>query len=145
MDCSASLIAHYTIIQHSLMQHWVIIVHQCFKELLLIKKVCIGVAILGMLLIMGNGISASGKDELFGILFGLVAAAFYAALMLLNSCFRILFCYLPSSAVWLISPPDARFPRESRTSAPINLKSFRFKNNNLYEKSQKKSCHIGSF
>ncbi|MGG3480777.1 DMT family transporter [Peribacillus frigoritolerans] len=55
------------------------------KELLPIKKiVCIGVAILGMLLIIGNGISASGKDDLLGILFGLVAAAFYAALMLLN-------------------------------------------------------------
>ncbi|TKG98814.1 DMT family transporter [Peribacillus simplex] len=55
------------------------------KEHLPIKKiVCIGVAILGMLLIIGNGISASGKDDLLGILFGLVAAAFYAALMLLN-------------------------------------------------------------
>ncbi|MEF2098096.1 DMT family transporter [Bacillus sp. CFBP9009] len=55
------------------------------KELLPIKKiVCIGVAILGMLLIIGNGIRASGKDDLLGILFGLVAAAFYAALMLLN-------------------------------------------------------------
>ncbi|MFJ8071875.1 DMT family transporter [Peribacillus sp. NPDC096447] len=56
------------------------------KELLPIKKiVCIGVAILGMLLIIGNGIGASsGKDDLLGILFGLVAAAFYAALMLLN-------------------------------------------------------------
>ncbi|MCK1985763.1 MULTISPECIES: DMT family transporter [Peribacillus] len=55
------------------------------KELLPIKKIaCIGVAILGMLLIIGNGISASGKDDLLGILFGLVAAAFYAALMLLN-------------------------------------------------------------
>ncbi|MDP1421530.1 DMT family transporter [Peribacillus simplex] len=59
------------------------------KELLPIKKiVCIGVAILGMLLIIGNGISASGKDDLFGILFGLVAAAFYAALMLLNKFIR---------------------------------------------------------
>ncbi|CAH0174441.1 hypothetical protein SRABI96_01277 [Peribacillus sp. Bi96] len=55
------------------------------KEQLPIKKiVCIGVAILGMLLIVGNGISASGKGDLLGILFGLVAAAFYAALMLLN-------------------------------------------------------------
>ncbi|PEJ52369.1 EamA family transporter [Bacillus sp. AFS002410] len=55
------------------------------KEQLSIKKViCIGVAIIGMLLIVGNGISASGKDDLLGIIFGLVAAAFYAALMLLN-------------------------------------------------------------
>ncbi|MFP3124631.1 DMT family transporter [Ectobacillus funiculus] len=55
------------------------------NEQLPIKKiVCIGVAILGMLLIVGNGISASGKGDLLGIFFGLVAAAFYAALMLLN-------------------------------------------------------------
>lgn len=55
------------------------------KEQLPIKKiVCIGVAILGMLLIVGNGISASGKGDLLGIFFGLVAAAFYASLMLLN-------------------------------------------------------------
>ncbi|MBU8880148.1 DMT family transporter [Bacillus sp. FJAT-29790] len=55
------------------------------KEQLPIKKiVCIGVAILGMLLIVGNGISTSGKGDLLGIFFGLVAAVFYAALMLLN-------------------------------------------------------------
>ncbi|WP_411801225.1 DMT family transporter [Bacillus atrophaeus] len=55
------------------------------KEQLSAKKiVCIGVAIIGMLLIVGNGISASGTDDLLGIFFGLVAAAFYAALMLLN-------------------------------------------------------------
>ncbi|KAB2328353.1 EamA family transporter [Cytobacillus depressus] len=55
------------------------------KEQLPIKKiVCIGVAILGMLLIVGNGLSASGKSDLLGIFFGLIAAAFYAALMLLN-------------------------------------------------------------
>ncbi|MCY9374840.1 DMT family transporter [Bacillus sp. T17B1] len=55
------------------------------KEQLPIKKlVCIGVAIIGMLLIVGNGISASGTEDLLGIFFGLVAAACYAALMLLN-------------------------------------------------------------
>ncbi|MGF9601123.1 EamA family transporter [Bacillus subtilis] len=55
------------------------------KEQLPIKKmVCIGVAIIGMLLIVGNGISASGTEDLLGIFFGLGAAAFYAALMLLN-------------------------------------------------------------
>jgi drug/metabolite transporter (DMT)-like permease len=55
------------------------------KEQLPIKKiVCIGVAILGMLLIVGNGISTAGKGNLLGIFFGLVAPAFYAALMLLN-------------------------------------------------------------
>ncbi|MEC1738304.1 DMT family transporter [Bacillus mojavensis] len=55
------------------------------KEELSVKKmVCIGVAIIGMVLIVGNGISASGTDDLLGIFFGLVAAACYAALMLLN-------------------------------------------------------------
>jgi len=55
------------------------------KEKLSIKKlVCIGVALLGMLLIVGNGLSTSGQADLLGIFFGLVAAAFYAALMLLN-------------------------------------------------------------
>jgi len=55
------------------------------NEQLPIKKiVCIGVAILGMLLIVGNGIRASEKGDLLGIFFGLIAAAFYAALMLLN-------------------------------------------------------------
>lgn len=55
------------------------------NEQLSIKKiVCIGVAIVGMLLIVGNGISAFGKGDLLGIFFGLVAASFYAALMLLN-------------------------------------------------------------
>ena len=59
------------------------------KEQLPIKKiVCIGVAVLGMLLIVGNGLSASGKGDLVGIFFGLVAAAFYAALMLLNKFIR---------------------------------------------------------
>jgi drug/metabolite transporter (DMT)-like permease len=37
-----------------------------------------------MLLIVGKGISASGKGDVLGVFFGLVAAAFYAALMLLN-------------------------------------------------------------
>jgi RarD protein len=55
------------------------------KEQLPLKKiVCIGIAILGMLLIVVNGISASGKGDVLGVFFGLVAAAFYAALMLLN-------------------------------------------------------------
>ncbi|MEC1751700.1 DMT family transporter [Bacillus mojavensis] len=55
------------------------------REQLSVKKiVCIGVAIIGMVLIVGNGISASGTDDLLGIFFGLVAAACYTALMLLN-------------------------------------------------------------
>lgn len=55
------------------------------KEPLTIKKiVCIGGSLVGMLLIVGNGLNASGKNDLLGIFFGLVAAAFYAALLLLN-------------------------------------------------------------
>ncbi|MEH7416988.1 DMT family transporter [Neobacillus drentensis] len=55
------------------------------KEQLPIKKlICIVIAVIGMMFIVGNGISASGKDDVLGIILGLVAAAFYAALMLLN-------------------------------------------------------------
>ncbi|MCY8725672.1 EamA family transporter [Bacillus inaquosorum] len=55
------------------------------KEKLSFKKViCIFVAVSGMMFIVGNGVSASGRDDLIGIILGLIAAAFYAALMLLN-------------------------------------------------------------
>ncbi|EKN70429.1 hypothetical protein BABA_05266 [Neobacillus bataviensis LMG 21833] len=55
------------------------------REQLSIKKmVCIGVAIIGMLLIVGEGVRASSSDDLLGLSFGLIAAAFYAALLLLN-------------------------------------------------------------
>ncbi|WHX64930.1 DMT family transporter [Peribacillus frigoritolerans] len=55
------------------------------REQLSIKKiVCIGVAIIGMLMIVGEGVSASKSDDLLGLSFGLIAAAFYAALLLLN-------------------------------------------------------------
>lgn len=55
------------------------------REPLSIKKmVCIGVAIIGMLMILGEGVSASGSENLLGLTFGLIAAAFYAALLLLN-------------------------------------------------------------
>ncbi|MCY7782767.1 MULTISPECIES: EamA family transporter [unclassified Bacillus (in: firmicutes)] len=55
------------------------------KEKLSFKKViCIFVAVLGMMFIVGNGVSASGREDLIGIILGLIAAAFYAALMLLN-------------------------------------------------------------
>ena len=56
------------------------------KEKLSAKKIiCIGVAMLGMLFIVGNsGVSTSGLDDLLGIGYGLMAAAFYALLMLLN-------------------------------------------------------------
>ncbi|MCY8939309.1 DMT family transporter [Peribacillus frigoritolerans] len=55
------------------------------REQLSIKKiVCIGVAIIGLLMIVGEGVSASKSDDLLGLSFGLIAAAFYAALLLLN-------------------------------------------------------------
>lgn len=56
------------------------------KEKLSTKKIiCIGVAMLGMLLIVGNGgVSTSGLNDLLGIGYGLMAAGFYASLMLLN-------------------------------------------------------------
>jgi RarD protein len=55
------------------------------REHLSIKKiVCIGVAIIGMLMIVGEGVSASRSDDILGLSFGLIAAAFYAALLLLN-------------------------------------------------------------
>ena len=56
------------------------------KEKLSAKKIItIGVAMLGMVFIVGNsGVSTSGWEHLIGIGYGLMAAAFYAALMLLN-------------------------------------------------------------
>ena len=56
------------------------------KEKLSAKKIItIGVAMLGMVFIVGNsGVSTSGWEHLIGIGYGLMAAGFYAALMLLN-------------------------------------------------------------
>ncbi|MFJ5764401.1 DMT family transporter [Lysinibacillus sp. NPDC093210] len=55
------------------------------KEQLSFKKVvCIIVAIMGLLLIVGEGLSASKTDDLLGLFYGLIAAAFYATLLLLN-------------------------------------------------------------
>ncbi|KGR76380.1 DMT family transporter [Ureibacillus sinduriensis] len=55
------------------------------REQLSIKKmVCIGIAIIGMLMIVGEGVSASKSNDILGLSFGLIAAAFYAALLLLN-------------------------------------------------------------
>lgn len=55
------------------------------KEHLSIQKiVCIVVALLGLILIVGEGISASKKDDILGLSYGLIAAAFYATLLLLN-------------------------------------------------------------
>ncbi len=55
------------------------------REQLSIKKmVCIGVAIIGMCMIVGEGMSASESHDILGLSFGLIAAAFYAALLILN-------------------------------------------------------------
>lgn len=55
------------------------------REHLSIKKIgCVVVAIIGMVLIVGEGVSTSDSDDLLGLIFGLIAAAFYAALLLLN-------------------------------------------------------------
>lgn len=55
------------------------------REQLSIKKiVCIGVAVIGMVMIVGEGVSASSSDDILGLSFGLIAAAFYASLLLLN-------------------------------------------------------------
>ncbi|WP_458355152.1 DMT family transporter [Peribacillus frigoritolerans] len=55
------------------------------REQLSIKKiVCICVAIISMLMIVGEGLSASSSDDILGLSFGIIAAAFYAALLFLN-------------------------------------------------------------
>lgn len=55
------------------------------KETLSLKKViCIFVAITGLVLIVAEGISASRTNDIIGFSYGLVAAAFYAFLLLLN-------------------------------------------------------------
>jgi drug/metabolite transporter (DMT)-like permease len=55
------------------------------REPLSIKKMgCIGAAIIGILLIVGEGVSASKSEDILGLSYGLVAAAFYATLLLLN-------------------------------------------------------------
>ncbi|MEK5147183.1 DMT family transporter [Psychrobacillus sp. FSL K6-4615] len=56
------------------------------KEKLSVKKIiCIAVAMLGMLFIVGNGgVNTSGLNDLIGIGYGLMAAVLYASLMLLN-------------------------------------------------------------
>lgn len=55
------------------------------REQLSIKKIgCIITAIIGILLIAGEGVSASKSEDILGLSYGLIAAAFYATLMLLN-------------------------------------------------------------
>lgn len=55
------------------------------KEPLSIRKIaCVTVAVIGLVFIVGDGLSASKTDDLLGLFYGLIAAAFYAALLLLN-------------------------------------------------------------
>lgn len=55
------------------------------KEQLSFKKIiCIIIAIMGLVLIVGEGVSASNTNDILGLSYGLIAAAFYAALLLLN-------------------------------------------------------------
>lgn len=55
------------------------------REQLSIKKIiCIVIAIIGMIMIVGEGVGATESDDFLGLIFGLIAAAFYAALLLLN-------------------------------------------------------------
>lgn len=55
------------------------------RETLSLKKVvCIFFAIIGLVLIVADGISASRTNDIIGFSYGLIAAAFYASLLLLN-------------------------------------------------------------
>lgn len=55
------------------------------KEPLSIRKMaCVTVAVIGLVFIVGDGLSASKTEDLLGLFYGLIAAAFYAALLLLN-------------------------------------------------------------
>ncbi|WP_245734057.1 DMT family transporter [Sporolactobacillus nakayamae] len=54
-------------------------------EHLSVKKIlCIFTAVIGMVMIVGTGLSAFGKQDLLGIFLGVIAAVFYASLMLVN-------------------------------------------------------------
>jgi drug/metabolite transporter (DMT)-like permease len=82
---------HYTTITNATLAYYfapvfvMLLSPLILKEPLSVKKmVCIGAALVGMLLIVGNGLSATGKRDLLGIFYGLAAAAFYAALLLVN-------------------------------------------------------------
>ena len=60
-----------------------------FKEKMTIKQwICFAMSTLGIVLITGVGNMASGSNHLLGIAFGLGAACFYAAVILLNKFIR---------------------------------------------------------
>lgn len=55
------------------------------KEKLFIKKgLCVCIALIGLFMIVGNSISNLGYNDFIGIIFGLIAAIFYASLMLIG-------------------------------------------------------------
>lgn len=56
------------------------------EKLSLIKICCVGAALLGIVLITGTG--SAGESDLAGILYGLGAAVFYAAVIFSNKFFR---------------------------------------------------------
>lgn len=59
------------------------------KEALARKKIiCIVIAIIGLLLVIGEGVQASHTNDILGISFSLTAAFFYAALLLVNKFIR---------------------------------------------------------
>ncbi|MCZ8517201.1 DMT family transporter [Paenibacillus filicis] len=59
------------------------------KEKLSLKKViCVGMALFGLILIVQSGSTGGAEHHLLGILYGLIAAAFYAILTLANKFIR---------------------------------------------------------
>ena len=59
------------------------------KEQLSIQKIiCMAISLLGLLMIVGEGMSASKTNDVLGLSYALIAAAFYAALLLLNKFIR---------------------------------------------------------
>ncbi|WP_456093754.1 EamA family transporter [Paenibacillus tyrfis] len=79
------------------------------KEKLSLKKaICVGTALLGLLLIIQSGGNEGAGHHLLGIVYGLIAAAFYAILTLTNKFIRSMnglestLSQLLLSSVWLI-------------------------------------------
>jgi drug/metabolite transporter (DMT)-like permease len=76
---NATLGYYFAPVMVMLLSPWIL------KESLSMKKViCIFVAITGLVLIVAEGISASRTNDILGFSYGLIAAAFYACLLLLN-------------------------------------------------------------
>ncbi|WP_258959101.1 DMT family transporter [Paenibacillus tyrfis] len=79
------------------------------KEKLSLKKaICVGTALFGLLLIVQSGGNEGAGHHLLGIVYGLIAAAFYAILTLTNKFIRSMnglestLSQLLLSSVWLI-------------------------------------------